>query len=75
MRLRAREKPLVVAAVVARDDGSAGLGLAFEALPAEALRSLRDMVEVLPILSVQESAEGTGVVPTEILEQAEAPAG
>ncbi len=75
LHLRAREKPLVVAAVVARDDGSAGLGLAFEALPAEALRSLRDMVAVLPILSVQESAEGTGVVPTEILAQAEAPAG
>ena len=75
LHLRARQKPLVVEAVVARDDGPAGLGLAFEALPTEALRSLRDMIAVLPILSVLESEEGTGVGPTEILGRAEARAG
>ncbi len=75
LHLRAREKPLVVTAFVSRDDGAAGLGLAFDALPPGAARTLRGMVDALPILAVHEGDEGKGLVPTEILEHGASPLG
>lgn len=72
LHLRAREKPLVVAAKVARNDGEEGFGLAFRDLSEEAAEYLRGMVTFLPILAVREGGADSGVIPTEILEHQEA---
>jgi hypothetical protein len=63
----AGDTPLVVNAVVARDDGERGLVLAFGDLPASARRDLAKLLESLPVLEAcREVAEG--VLVSEILD-------
>lgn len=70
LHLRAREKPLVVDAQVARNDGERGLVLQFHGLSGEAESYLRSMVNFLPILAVRPPGQDeSGLVLTEILER------
>jgi hypothetical protein len=70
LHLRAREKPVVVNARVARNDGERGLVLHFHGLSEAAASQLRSMVNLLPILAVRPpGGEETGLVLTEILDR------
>lgn len=69
-----RSEPLVVEAVVHRDDGERGLILRFGEMDAETSESLTRMVVDLPVLdglSPDENDTGSGVVVSEILEREE----
>jgi hypothetical protein len=69
LHVRAREKPLVLSARVARDEGDRGLVLQWERLDAEARDTLTRMIDYLPVVATREgSDEGSGVVVTEILD-------
>jgi hypothetical protein len=76
LHLRAREKPLVLDARVARNDGAEGFVLQFRSLSAEAEGYLRSMVNFLPILAVRPPGEeDRGVILSEILDSDGAEAG
>lgn len=69
LHVRAREKPLVLSARVARDEGERGLVLQWNDLSAEGRDYLGRMIEFLPVIATREgSDEGTGVVVSEILD-------
>jgi hypothetical protein len=69
IHVRPRERPLVVTACVARDEGEDGLVLQWRDLPPEARDTLSRMVEFLPVLATEDgSDEGTGLVVSEILD-------
>ncbi len=69
VHLRAREAPMVIQARVERDDGDRGLLLRFHDLPEATAERLGRIVEVSPILAVDEAAEADQeVVVSEILE-------
>ena len=57
--------PVIVTAVVMRDDGADGLGLRFESLPAPAQKRLSKIVEGLALL--QDPGSLTGTVVSEVL--------
>jgi hypothetical protein len=57
--------PVIVTAVVTRDDGDSGLGLRFESLPAPAQKRLSKIVEGLEPL--QDPGSLTGTVVSEVL--------
>jgi hypothetical protein len=71
LHVRARAEPLVVRAVVDRDDGERGLVLRFRDLPETASDYLRKMVSYLPILAMRGDGASDGVIVTEILEHRE----
>lgn len=75
LHLRARQKPLVVTAEVAREDGQEGFGLAFRELSDAARRDLQSLVDFLPILAARENGVDSGVIPAEILAHREAASG
>ncbi len=64
--------PIVVRAVVQRDDGEHGLGLRFEAPTPEVRKALERMIESLPVLapSDRDDDHHTGIVVSEILDRA-----
>jgi len=67
-----RAEPLVVEAVVHRDDGERGLILRFGEMNPQTSESLTQMVVELPVLdgrSVDENASGAGLVVSEILDR------
>jgi hypothetical protein len=69
VHLRAREAPMVIHARVERDDGDRGLLLQFHDLTEATAQRLGRIVDVLPILAVDEAAEADEeVVVSEILE-------
>ncbi|MGI9591635.1 MAG: PilZ domain-containing protein [Myxococcota bacterium] len=69
VHVRAREKPLVLQARVARDEGENGLVLQWSELSADARHYLTRMVEFLPVIATRQGTdEGTGVVVSEILD-------
>ena len=69
LHVRAREKPLVLAARVARDEGENGLVLQWNDLSPDARDYLSRMVDFLPVIATREgSDEGTGVILSEILD-------
>jgi hypothetical protein len=69
IHVRPRERPLIVTACVARDEGDNGLVLQWRDLPPEARDTLSRMVEFLPVLATEDgSDEGTGLVVSEILD-------
>lgn len=69
LHIRAREKPLVLNARVARNEGEQGLVLQFVDLTEDARTYLKRMVTFLPILANREgSDEGAGVIVSEILQ-------
>ena len=69
VHVRAREKPLVLQARVARDEGANGLVLQWSELSADARHYLTRMVEFLPVIATRQGTdEGTGVVVSEILD-------
>ena len=69
LHVRARQEPLVVEAVVDRDDGDEGMLLRFEELPEQEKTYLQKMVNFLPILAARGGDEGSGVIVSEILER------
>jgi hypothetical protein len=76
LHVRAREKPLIVKAGVARDEGEQGLVLQFLDLSEEHRSYLKRMVDYLPVLAHREgSEEAVGVVVSEIIEHKAATAG
>jgi hypothetical protein len=69
VHLRAREAPLVLRARVERDDGDRGLLLHFHQLSPETAERLDRMVDVLPILAVDEATrESEEVIVSSILD-------
>jgi hypothetical protein len=69
LHVRAREKPLVVNARIARDEGDEGLVLQFFSLSESTESYLRRMVNFLPILALREDGEEAGgIIVTEILD-------
>ena len=69
VHLRAREAPMVIQARVERDDGDRGLLLRFHDLPEAIAERLGRIVDVSPILAVDEAGEADlDVVVSEILE-------
>jgi len=69
VHVRAREKPLILEARVARDEGERGLVLQWSKLSPEARDTLTRMVEFLPVIATRQGTdEGTGVVVSEILD-------
>ena len=76
LHVRAREKPLLVKAGVARDEGEQGLVLQFLDLSEEHRSYLKRMVDYLPVLAHREGyVEAVGVVVSEIIEHKAATAG
>jgi c-di-GMP-binding flagellar brake protein YcgR len=65
----AEQKPFLIEARVARDDGEAGFGLEFVDVPEEAQRGLEKLVACLPDIESLEEGEtrGLGAVISEIL--------
>jgi hypothetical protein len=69
VHLRALEAPMLIQARVERDDGDRGMLLQFHDLPEETAKRLDRIVDILPILAVDEAAEADeAVVVSEILE-------
>lgn len=69
VHLCAREEPMVIQARVERDDGHRGMLLHFLDLPEASAERLIRMVDLLPILAVDEATEASKeVVVTKILE-------
>ena len=62
-----QQEPLIVTAVVARDDGEAGLGLHFIDLPAETKTRIDAMVTALPAVESLGTDGGAGGVLTGIV--------
>jgi len=69
LHVRTREKPLVLTACVARDEGENGLVLQWHDLSPDARDYLSRMVDFLPVIATREgSDEGTGMVLSEIVD-------
>jgi hypothetical protein len=70
IHVRAGETPLVVSAVVCRDDGDRGLALQFRDFEKDSRHYLSRMLEFLPCIEAQdENDEGESVVVSEILDR------